>query len=102
MKKNRLVCLGVAISLLAACSTTLYTTAPVVKRTTDSSKPAVNATRPATAAAARPERKGFYRVRKGDTLYRIALESGQSYRDIVAWNKLTNPDDIKVDQVLRV
>jgi lipoprotein NlpD len=101
MKKNRLVCLGVTISLLAACSTTLYTTAPVVKRTTDSSKPAVNATRPATAAA-RPERKGFYRVRKGDTLYRIALESGQSYRDIVAWNKLTNPDDIKVDQVLRV
>ncbi|MFZ1179958.1 MAG: peptidoglycan DD-metalloendopeptidase family protein [Herbaspirillum sp.] len=102
MKKNRLVCLGVAISLLAACSTTLHTTAPVVKRTTDSSKPAIDATRSATAAAARAERKGFYTVRKGDTLYRIALESGQSYRDIVAWNKLTNPDDIKVDQVLRV
>lgn len=99
MKKNRLVCLGVAVSLLAACSTTLHTAAPVVKRTTDSSRPD---TARSTTAAARLERKGYYTVRKGDTLYRIALESGQSYRDIVAWNKLANPNDIKVDQVLRV
>jgi lipoprotein NlpD len=41
-------------------------------------------------------------VKQGDTLYRIALEFGQSYRDIVAWNKLDNANDIKVGQVLRV
>ena len=41
-------------------------------------------------------------MRRGDTLLRIALDHGQSYRDLVAWNNLANPDDIKVGQVLRV
>jgi len=103
MKKIRLVCLGITVSLLAACSTTPRTAAPVVDRTGSSAKPVVDATKPAAAVAAtRPDGKGYYTVKKGDTLYRIALESGQSYRDIVAWNNLTNPNDIKVDQVLRV
>ena len=43
-----------------------------------------------------------YVVKKGDTLYRIALDKGQSYSDIVTWNNLANPNDIKVGQVLRV
>src|SRR5450830_60747 len=101
MKKNRLVWLGIIVSLLAACSTAPRTAAPVVDRTGAAAKPA-DATKPATVVAARPDGKGYYTVKKGDTLYRIALESGQSYRDIVAWNNLTNPNDIKVDQVLRV
>jgi lipoprotein NlpD len=46
--------------------------------------------------------RGYYTVRKGDTLIQIALDFGQNYRDIVAWNNLANPNDIKVDQVLRV
>ena len=37
-----------------------------------------------------------------DTLYRIALENGQNYRDIAAWNNLANPSQIEVDQLLRV
>jgi lipoprotein NlpD len=41
-------------------------------------------------------------VRRGDTLLRIALDNGQNYRDLVAWNNLSDPDDIKVGQVLRV
>jgi lipoprotein NlpD len=41
-------------------------------------------------------------VRKGDTLLRIALDFGQNYRDLVTWNNLADPDDIKVGQVLRV
>jgi len=45
---------------------------------------------------------GFVTVRPGDTLYRIALESGQSPRDLQAWNKLPNPNLIEVGQVLRV
>lgn len=49
-----------------------------------------------------PVEPGFYRVKRGDTLYRIALENGQSYRDIAQWNNLSNPDQIEVDQVLRV
>jgi lipoprotein NlpD len=46
--------------------------------------------------------RGSYTVRRGDTLLKIAFDFGQNYRDIVAWNNLADPDDIKVGQVLRV
>ncbi|HTH94777.1 MAG TPA: peptidoglycan DD-metalloendopeptidase family protein [Rhodocyclaceae bacterium] len=45
---------------------------------------------------------GYYTVKKGDTLYSIALDNGQSYRDVAAWNSLDNPNVIKVGQSLRV
>jgi lipoprotein NlpD len=45
---------------------------------------------------------GFYTVRPGDTLYRIALEAGQAPRDVQAWNNLSNPNLIEIGQVLRV
>ena len=45
---------------------------------------------------------GYFTVRPGDTLYRIAIEHGQSARDVQAWNGLANPNMIEVGQVLRV
>jgi lipoprotein NlpD len=45
---------------------------------------------------------GFYSVRSGDTLTKIALDHGQAWRDIAKWNGLDNPNVIEVDQVLRV
>ncbi|MBU3738914.1 MAG: LysM peptidoglycan-binding domain-containing protein [Rhodoferax sp.] len=45
---------------------------------------------------------GYYTVKPGDTLIRIGLENGQSYRDIARWNALENPNRIEVGQVLRV
>lgn len=59
---------------------------------------------PPASEDARKDRdeRGLYTVKKGDTLINIALEHGQNYRDIAAWNNLVNPNDIKVDQVLRV
>jgi lipoprotein NlpD len=45
---------------------------------------------------------GYYTVKRGDTLFAIGLESGQSYRDIARWNGLENPNVIEVGQVLRV
>ncbi|PUA19780.1 peptidoglycan DD-metalloendopeptidase family protein [Glaciimonas sp. PCH181] len=99
MKKTRLILLGIIVASIAACSTT-RTPAPVVERRIGGA----SAT-PATASASqavRPSGPGYYTVKKGDTLYRIALEFGQSYRDIVSWNNLNNANDIKVDQVLRV
>jgi lipoprotein NlpD len=45
---------------------------------------------------------GYYTVKKGDTLLSIALENGQSYRDLAAWNNLDNPNKIQVGQQLRV
>lgn len=79
------------VGLLSACSST-QNSAPVSERR-------IGSTTPPKAAA---EDRTTYTVRKGDTLYRIALDFGQSYSEIVAWNNLANPNDIKVGQVLRV
>ena len=57
---------------------------------------------PPAADDSKEDARGTYTVKKGDTLLRIALDHGQNYRDVVAWNNLANPNDIKVDQVLRV
>lgn len=73
------------------------------------------ATRVATPAAKPPAAKapvsggapvatadGFYTVRRGDTLYSIALEHGADYREVAQWNSLDDPSRLSVGQVLRV
>ncbi len=45
---------------------------------------------------------GYYTVRPGDTLIRIGLDAGQSWRDIARWNNVDNPNIIEVGQVLRI
>jgi lipoprotein NlpD len=45
---------------------------------------------------------GYYTVKPGETVIRIALENGQSHKDIARWNALENPNKIEVGQVLRV
>lgn len=45
---------------------------------------------------------GYYTVQPGDTLIRIGLEHGQSWKDIARWSNLANPDLIEVGQVVRV
>ncbi|QHE92145.1 peptidoglycan DD-metalloendopeptidase family protein [Pandoraea fibrosis] len=89
------------LSMLAACASR-QVGAPVVDRTvggttTDSSVPGG-----APVIDNTPVPAGFYRVKPGDRLYRIALENGQNYRDIARWNNIQNPDQIEVGQVLRV
>lgn len=69
--------------------------APVIERGGQPAKGPV----PAAVAA----RAGDYHtVRRGDTLYSIALEYGQSYRDVAAWNNIDNPNMIRVGQQLRI
>ena len=53
----------------------------------------------ATSEATPP---GYYRVKRGDTLARIALDNGQSPRDIAQWNNLSNPNLIEVDDLILV
>jgi len=77
--------------------------APVVDRTGASrsapaAQPAVAT--PAAPVSAVPE--GHYLVKKGDTLYSIALEHGSDYREVAQWNNLTDPTRILAGQVLRV
>lgn len=56
-------------------------------------------TRTAEAAVARP---GYHTVKKGDTLYSIALQNQRDYRELAAWNNLADPGVIEVGQELRV
>ncbi|GAB1387203.1 peptidoglycan DD-metalloendopeptidase family protein [Melaminivora sp.] len=99
-----------AALVLAGCGTPVNR-APVEDRGTF----AGNAARPesATVLPALPEAKplpgaenagkpGYYTVKPGDTLIRIGLEHGQSWKDIARWNNLENANLIEVGQVLRV
>lgn len=95
----RLALLTIFLGLVAGCTSTTRQ-APIVDRPV--SQPHVRPTPARVEEAPKQDERGMYTVRKGDTLLRIALDFGQNYRDLVAWNNLANPDDIKVGQVLRV
>jgi len=97
----RLALLTISLGVLSACSTETRV-APVIDRPT-SSVP-ISRPRPASPppAEVRSDIAGTYTVRRGDTLLRIALDHGQNYRDLVIWNNLSDADDIKVGQVLKV
>jgi lipoprotein NlpD len=97
-KKSELVFLIMAICLLSACSSTKHR-APVIEH---AARPGASRPAPAEDSVRERDAPGTHTVRKGDTLLRIALDNGQNYRDLVSWNNLSNPNDIKVDQVLRV
>jgi len=61
-----------------------------------------NSTAQSRVAPTQPSGPGYYTVRRGDTLYRIALDNGQAYTDIAAWNNIVNPSSIREGQVLRI
>jgi len=90
-----LFALPVLCLLLASCAGTRP--APVEVRPPVGAPPAAV---PATPPAA--QRPGVHVVAKGDTLFSIALEYGQDWRDLVIWNRLENPNLIKLGQELRV
>nr|WP_314860453.1 peptidoglycan DD-metalloendopeptidase family protein [uncultured Undibacterium sp.] len=88
----------VVLALVTAC-TSVPNNAPVIERSTDVPVPTV---KPVVVVPIVKEQevRPSYTVKRGDTLLRIAFDHGQSYSDLVAWNNLRNPNDIKVDQVL--
>ncbi|HET7865324.1 MAG TPA: peptidoglycan DD-metalloendopeptidase family protein [Burkholderiaceae bacterium] len=69
-------------------------------------RPAPRGQAPAVASAAdtadNAGKPGFYTVKAGDTLLRVALETGQNWRDIQRWNSLDNAHVLQVGEVLRV
>jgi len=78
--------------------------APVVQRSPETVRPSAAKSKP-TVPASRvtgDTRPDTYTVKRGDTLYGIALDHGHDYRDIARWNNLANPNAIEVGQVLRV
>ena len=99
--------IGMALvaALLSGCASTSVTRAPVEDRNGNTSGAAVAvggvdaSTLPGYENTGKP---GYYTVRAGDTIMKIATEVGQPWRDIASWNKLDNPNVIEVGQVLRV
>jgi len=98
---QRSVCVLALSLLMTACASRLDQ-APVVDLSSGGTLATVPGAASQPAVPLGPPPPGYYRVKPGDTLYRIALENGQNYRDISAWNNLTNPNQIEVDQLLRV
>lgn len=111
--------LGAVACVSTGCgpSVSLQHSAPVESRTVPPRKVSPTTTTtttvltlpPAPAAdtgaeAAKPPKAepGSYIVKPGDTLIRIGLDNGQTWKDIARWNNLDNPDRIEVGQVLRV
>jgi lipoprotein NlpD len=100
----RLVAAAAALTILVGCASSSRR-APVEDRGRSASASASSATVAPTKpppGAENAGKPGYYTVKPGDTLIRIALESGQQWRDIAAWNGLENPNLIEVGQVVRV
>jgi lipoprotein NlpD len=97
----------VVIVVVAGCAS--RTRAPVEDRTTQPGRPPQPpvASSPSTGspAAATPGAEAggaTYVVKRGDTLYQIALDSGLDYRELAAWNSIENVNVIRIGQVLRL
>jgi len=107
------------LELLVGCSSGPRALAPVEDRSASGAVPtAVPTTVPAGPVAApkapnpEPEKvllgaenagkPGYYTIRQGDTLTRIGLDNGHSWRDLAKWNNLENPNLIETGQVIRI
>ena len=101
------VLLASTVAVLAACSSGTRVLAPVEDRMAGSRPVTATALPPVDAVKLLPGaenagKPGYYTVQRGETLTRIGLDNGQSWRDLARWNNLTNPDVIEAGQVLRV
>jgi lipoprotein NlpD len=111
LRGARLWSAALCVTALVGCSTTSLSPAPVEDRPTAGTRPAVppangatpaDAVKPPLPGAENAGKPGYYTVKQGDTLVRVALETGQNWRDLQKWNNLDNPNVIEVGQVLRV
>lgn len=98
------VSLALAGLVLAGCGTRM-TRAPVEDRGTAAQAQPGEVVAPAAKplpGAENAGKPGYYTVKPGDTLIRIGLDTGQSWKDLARWNSMDNPNLIEVGQVLRV
>ena len=97
MLHSRWLCLMMVVLGLQACAPSLRRPAPVEDRV--GAPRAMPSSAPSSASATEP---GTYVVQRGDTLAKIALDHGVSWRDVARWNQLDNPDVIEVGQVFSI
>jgi lipoprotein NlpD len=94
---NKVTLAALSVFLVAGCSMT-RPPAPVDDRRPSSAQ----AKPPATAPAAAAPRAAGYVVKRGDTLYSIALETGVDHRELARWNGLDDAARIRIGQELRL
>jgi lipoprotein NlpD len=106
VKPEKWIGLLAVLALAAGCASR-PAPAPVV----DARAPKPLAGKPASAAPITPAPAGpitakqaaeFYTVKRGDTLYSIALEHGVDPRDLAQWNGLDDPTRLRVGSPLRI
>ena len=94
-RASALLCCAAAAALTFAGCSNRPVHAPVTERAplaeARPAAPPVTETRPET-----------YTVKRGDTLFSIALDQGQDYKELAAWNNLDNPNLIRPGQQLRL
>jgi len=90
----------VLLPIMGGCAS--HAPAPVEDRGGAPAAPATPAAPAAQAPVATDSGARYHTVKKGDTLYSIALDNGQDYKDLAAWNNLDDPNRIKTGQQLRV
>ncbi|MCC5828201.1 MAG: LysM peptidoglycan-binding domain-containing protein [Phycisphaeraceae bacterium] len=117
LKASSMLALGLVIALsLGACQSNRQTTTtepdawahdPFDPGTPDAiadTRPA-NGFEPFEPAPPPPARGGTHTVQRGDTLWSIAVRhygDGQRWRDIASANNITNPQSLRVGQVLQL
>ena len=91
---------GTLLLCVAACVSRVP--APVEERVPRAAPPVAELA-PMPKAAAGPDwRPQTYTVKRGDTLYAIALDHGLDYRELAAWNNIENVNLIRPGQMLRL
>lgn len=96
MKRTGLRWLAVGCALLLAAGCASRRPAPVVER------PPAPVAKPAASAPPAAPQPQTYVVKRGDTLYSIALDQGVDWHDLAAWNQLADPTRLSVGQALVV
>jgi lipoprotein NlpD len=100
----RILAPAVVVLVVAGCAS--QKPSPVEDRTppprATSPAPAVPPSRSAQPGSLPGAASQTYVVKRGDTLFQIALDFGLDYKELAAWNGIENPNVILVGQVLRV
>ena len=94
-RASALLCCAAAAALTLAGCSSRPVQAPVIER----APPAEAQPAAPPVADTRPE---TYTVKRGDTLFSIALDQGHDYKELAAWNNLDNASRIRPGQQLRL
>jgi lipoprotein NlpD len=99
-RSTRIAAVALAV-IVAGCASRVP--APVEERPTRPARPAPSITpSPAPAPEVETRPPPTYIVKRGDTLYKIALDNGLDYRELAAWNAIENINVIREGQSLRL